>query len=112
MYDNQDEVISIEDVTTENIEVVDNNTNNKNDGTENAIVEDTESVSKKNSRRKSNNQIKKCKVIEYVKKTRTLRLLFDNYGIEIKDVDEPTTDTVDVKYVGKIGSPNFTFTLM
>lgn len=52
---------------------------------------------------------KECKVIAYNKRTNTLDVKFDNYGIRIKDVKEFTGDTVELKYKGEIGKPNFEY---
>lgn len=54
---------------------------------------------------------KECKVLFYNKRTKTLDVLFDNYGIRLKDVKCFTGDTVTVKYYGEIGQPNFKYKL-
>lgn len=80
-------------------------------------IKDTASENQENnlgnvSKNKSIKKTKKCKVVGYTKKTKTLKLLFDNYGIEIKGVDEPSTDAVTVEYTSRIGKPDFKFTLV
>ena len=50
---------------------------------------------------------KQCKVIHYNKRNKTLDIMFDRYGIRIKNVKEFEGACVTVKYKGEIGKPNF-----
>ena len=50
---------------------------------------------------------KQCKVIRYDKRNKILDVMFDRYGIRIKDVKVFKSDCVTVKYKGEIGKPNF-----
>lgn len=52
---------------------------------------------------------KECKVIAYNKRTNTLDVNFDGYGIRIKDVKNFSGDTVIVKYKSEIGKSDFTY---
>lgn len=54
---------------------------------------------------------KECKVIAYNKRTNTLDVKFDKYGIRIKDVKDFSGDVVIIKYKGEIGKPNFEYKL-
>ena len=56
-------------------------------------------------------KIKECKVIAYNKHSNTLDVKFDGYGIRIKDVKDFSGDTVELKYNGEIGKPNFEYKL-
>lgn len=51
---------------------------------------------------------KTCHVIYYDKRFKTLDIMFDNYGIRIKNVKDFTEeDTINIKYKGEIGKSNF-----
>lgn len=51
---------------------------------------------------------KECKVIGYNKRTGTLDIMFDKYGIRIKDIkDFSGGPAVTVKYKGEIGCHGF-----
>lgn len=53
---------------------------------------------------------KKCDVIAYNKRTKALDIKFDKYGIRIKNVNDFNDDaTVEIKYKGEIGKPNFKY---
>lgn len=54
---------------------------------------------------------KECKVIFYNKRTNTLDIKFDNYGVRIKDVKDFSGDTIIIKYKGEIGKTNFEYKL-
>lgn len=85
------------------------------DKTENVVQENSETEhirSRRNTKKRETKQVKQCKVLRYTEKTRTLGLLFDNYGIQIKDVDKPAGDIVSVEYTGEIGKPNFKFSMV
>ena len=57
-------------------------------------------------------QTKKCKVLNYSKITKTLGVLFDNYGVEIHDVEDfKGGSEVIVKYKSKIGKADFEVSL-
>lgn len=60
---------------------------------------------------KNDYKTKECKVISYNKRNNTLDIKFDGYGIRIKDVKDFSGDTVEVKYKGEIGKPNFEYKL-
>ena len=50
-------------------------------------------------------------MIAYNKRTHTLDVKFEGYGIRIKDVKDFSGDTVVIKYKGEIGKPNFEYKL-
>lgn len=58
-----------------------------------------------------NYKVMKCKVISYNKKNNTLDVLFNGYGIRIKNVQnfDNTINTVDIQYKGEIGKSNFEY---
>lgn len=78
--------------------------------TQNINVEG-ESVSKESRQLKANEKFKteKCRVSSYNKTTKELDIDFFGYGIRIcnVDVDFEVSDTIEVKYRGEIGKPNF-----
>jgi len=65
----------------------------------------------KNNFKNNGFKTKECKVIAYNKRTNTLDVKFDGYGIRIKDVKDFSGDTVEVKYKGEIGKSNFEYKL-
>lgn len=55
---------------------------------------------------------KKCKVISFNKQDKTLDVIFDKFGIRIKNVTYFNDSTfVTVLYRGEIGKPNFEYKL-
>lgn len=65
----------------------------------------------KNNFKNNGFKSKECEVIAYSKRTNTLDIRFDGYGIRIKDVENFVGDTVELKYKGEIGKPNFEYKL-
>ena len=53
----------------------------------------------------------KCKVLSYNKKTKELDIDFKGYGIRLNNVRNINSDYVDIKYIGEIGKPNFSYRL-
>ena len=43
---------------------------------------------------------RKCPVIGYIARTRTLQFRFGKYGLSVIGVDKPTTDEITVEYSG------------
>ena len=70
-----------------------------------------EKLPKIQPRKKYEFKEKECKVIAYNKRTHTLDVKFEGYGIRIKDVKDFSGDTVVIKYKGEIGKPNFEYKL-
>lgn len=56
-------------------------------------------------------KIKKCTVIHYSDKTKNLDIDFDGYGIRIKNIFNFHGDSVNIKYCGTIGKPNFKYSI-
>jgi len=54
---------------------------------------------------------KECKVLGYNSRIKALDVLFDSYGVRIKDVFDFKGDTVIVKYKGEIGKKDFEYKL-
>ena len=52
---------------------------------------------------------KRCNVIDYDRKAKTLDVKFNGYGIRIKDVEEFDGDFAIIKFKGEIGKPNFQY---
>lgn len=76
----------------------------------NDIVESvTETIPKKPKNREFKEKV--CKVLLYNKQTKTLDVLFDSYGIRLKNVKDFTGNTVSIKFYGEIGQPNFKYKL-
>lgn len=50
---------------------------------------------------------KTCQVLHYDKRTKTLDLSFDRYGIRLHNVPDCTAKSVEVQYQGSIGSSDF-----
>lgn len=48
-----------------------------------------------------------CDVISYNKKERTLDVVFDNFGVRLKNIDNFKGDKALIKYKGEIGKSNF-----
>lgn len=65
----------------------------------------------KNNFKNTGFKTKECKVIAYNKRTNTLDVNFDSFGIRIKDVGNFNGDIVTVKYKGEIGKSNFEYKL-
>lgn len=64
----------------------------------------------KNSKRQSpKNEFKEkeCYVISYNKIFKTLDIMFDNYGIRLKNIESFAGNTVNIKYKGELGKPDF-----
>lgn len=60
------------------------------------------------STNKEDFKTKVCKVILYNEPTKELYVVFDGYGISIKNVESyDGSKSVSVKYTGEIGSANF-----
>lgn len=70
-----------------------------------------EKLPKIQPRKKNEFKEKKCKVIAYNKRTETLDVRFDSYGIRIKNVKDFNGDIATIKYKGEIGKPNFEYKL-
>lgn len=65
----------------------------------------------KNNFKNNGFKTKVCKVIAYNKRTNTLDIKFDEYGIRIKNVKSFNGDVATVKYKGEIGKSNFEYKL-
>ena len=65
----------------------------------------------KTNLRKDEFKTKECPVISYNKHSNTLDIMFDKYGIRIKNVKDFIGNIVNVKYKGEIGKPNFEIAL-
>jgi hypothetical protein len=65
----------------------------------------------KSNLRKDEFKTKECPVISYNKHSNTLDIMFDKYGIRIKNVKDFIGNIVNVKYKGEIGKPNFEIAL-
>lgn len=52
---------------------------------------------------------RKCPVIGYIARTRTLQFRFGKYGLSVIGVDKPTTDEITIEYSGQIGTPDFNY---
>jgi len=65
----------------------------------------------KSNLRKDEFKTKECPVISYNKHSNTLDIMFDKYGIRIKNVKDFSGHIVNVKYKGEIGKPNFEIAL-
>ena len=78
---------------------------------EKVIVVETLPKKPKNNFKNNGFKTKECKVIAYNKRTNTLDVKFDGYGIRIKDVKDFIGNAVEVKYKGEIGKPNFEYKL-
>ncbi len=76
-------------------------------------AEKDESTKKKlkTNLRKDEFKTKECPVISYNKHSNTLDIMFDKYGIRIKNVKDFIGNIVNVKYKGEIGKPNFEIAL-
>lgn len=61
----------------------------------------------KSNLRKDEFKTKECPVISYNKQSNTLDIMFDKYGIRMKNVKNFTGNIVNVKYKGEIGKPDF-----
>lgn len=61
----------------------------------------------KSNLRKDEFKTKECPVISYNKQSNTLDIMFDKYGIRMKNVRNFTGNIVNVKYKGEIGKPDF-----
>lgn len=75
------------------------------------LEETTEEILPRKPKRNNNFKTKKCRVISYNKTTKTLDILFDQYGIRIYSVFDFQGDTIEIKYKGTIGKPNFVYKL-
>lgn len=78
-------------------------------------LDDIEIIEDKPTKKKTKGkgwQTKKCKVLTYNKKTKTLGVLFDHYGVEIHNVEnfEGGSDVI-VRYKSKIGKADFEISL-
>lgn len=65
----------------------------------------------KSNLRKDEFKTKECPVISYNKHSNTLDIIFDKYGIRMKNVKDFTGNIANVKYKGEIGKPNFEIAL-
>ena len=76
-------------------------------------TEDAKVFTEKNLPNKQKNGFKnkECRVIFYNKRNGVLDVEFDGYGIRIKNVKDFNGSTVEIKYKGEIGKPNFTYKL-
>ena len=74
---------------------------------------DSNIYKKQKSLSNKNYKIMKCKVITYNKNNHTLDVLFNGYGIRIKNVQNfnSTADDIDIQYKGEIGKTNFEYKL-
>lgn len=79
--------------------------------TKGVLEETTEEVLPRKPKRNNIFKTKKCRVISYNKATNTLDVLFDQYGIRLHNVSDFQGDTVEIKYKGTIGKPNFVYKL-
>lgn len=69
-------------------------------------VEDTPKKNK-NSLKKTEYKEKECRVIRHNRKNCTLDIMFDNYGIRLKNVENIAGDIITIKYKSEIGKPGF-----
>lgn len=81
----------------------------KNNCMESLEISENEDLTKKSKRQSLRNDYKEkeCPVISYDKHYKTLDIMFDNYGVRIKNVDNFVGNKVDIKYKGELGKPNF-----
>lgn len=69
-------------------------------------------VENKVSDNKNHKRSQNCEIISYDNKKKILHIIFDNFGIQIPNVDaRPEKNIVAVEYQGKIGSKDFSFRL-
>ncbi len=64
----------------------------------------------KNSKRQSTKndfKVKECSVISYNKHSKTLDIMFDNYGIRLKNIESFAGKVANLKYKGELGKPDF-----
>ena len=61
----------------------------------------------KNSLKKTEYKEKECRVIRHNRKNCTLDIMFDNYGIRLKNVENIAGDIITIKYKSEIGKPGF-----
>lgn len=75
------------------------------------LSDDSNIYKKSKNLANKNYKVMKCKVISYNKKNNTLDVLFNGYGIRIKNVQnfDNTINTVDIQYKGEIGKSNFEY---
>lgn len=79
---------------------------------EEAISEEIQELPKIQPRKKNDWKEKECRVVGYNMRRKALDVLFDEYGIRIKDADPVNSDFVVLKYKGEIGKPNFEYKLV
>lgn len=76
------------------------------------VLSDNSNIYKKSKPLANKNyKLKNCKVIFHNKNNNTLDVLFNGYGIRVKNVHnfDNTNDTVDIQYRGEIGKSNFEY---
>ncbi|EOS34978.1 hypothetical protein C804_01104 [Lachnospiraceae bacterium A4] len=80
-------------------------------GTESLATPENEDITKKAKRQSPKNDFKEkeCPVISYNKHSKTLDVMFDNYGIRIINIESFVGNTVNIRYKGEIGKPDFEF---
>jgi len=80
-------------------------------GTESLEIPENEDITKKVKRQSPKNDFKEkeCPIISYNKHFKTLDVMFDNYGIRLKNIESFAGNTVNIKYKGEIGKPDFEF---
>lgn len=84
----------------------------ENYGMESVVKTDKDKESDINvSNKKPGYKTKKCKVLGFNPKDKSIDVLFDNYGIRIYHAQKHDGETIDVKYKGEIGSKNFEYKL-
>lgn len=77
------------------------------------MISETEQTSAENKTKpqtretKSKYKEKKCTVISYNHIKKTLDIRFEQFGIRLNNVEDFSGDTVQVKYKGEIGKPDF-----
>ena len=81
----------------------------KNIFTESSETSENEDITKKSKRQSLKNEFKEkeCRVISYNKHSKTLDIMFDNYGIRLKNIETFTENTINIKYKGDLGRPDF-----
>lgn len=82
---------------------------NVNDSVDTHLDGGNNSAASKNHSLKKEKDFKEklCPVLNYNKRLKILDIVFDGYGIRLKDVDDFCGETVMIKYKGTLGKQNF-----
>ncbi len=77
--------------------------------TESSETSENEDLTRRSKRQSPKNEFKEkeCYVISYNKIFKTLDIMFDNYGIRLKNIESFAGNTVNIKYKGELGKPDF-----